>query len=156
MATMSLSRDQAMRMQASARIYQQRYDDALQPWDIRAPAPVLGEPITEYRWKLARLAKHQLPEDHQLRKIQYRRLDTAVFDNFEPQLLQAVQRAAYDAASVPPGQFRKVTEIASDGMKIVKWVGQESFVKDMGRPGRRVVSFQTPNGRVNASGIPVR
>jgi hypothetical protein len=156
MSTMSLSRDQAMRMQASARVYQERYDTALQPWDIRAPAPVLGQPIEEYRWKLARLAKHQLPEDHQLRKIQYRRLDTAVFDNFEPQLLQAVQRAAYDAASVPPGQFRKVTEIASDGMKIVKWVGQESFVKDMGRPGRRVVSFQTPNGRVNASGIPVR
>jgi hypothetical protein len=73
MSTMSLSRDQEMRMQASGRVYQQRYDDALQPWDIRAPAPVLGQPIEEYRCKLARLAKHQLPEDHQLRKIQYRR-----------------------------------------------------------------------------------
>jgi hypothetical protein len=156
MATMSLSRDQALRMQASARVYQQRYDDALQPWDLRAPAPVLGEPITDYRARLAILAKKQLPEDHQLRKITYRGLDTAIFDNFEPQLLQEVQRAAYDATSVPPGQFRKVTEIATDGMKVVKWIGQESFVKDMGRPGRRVVSFQTPNGRVNASGIPVR
>jgi hypothetical protein len=154
MATMT--DDQRMRMQASARVYQQRYDDALQPWDMRAPAPVLGQPIEEYRWKLAKLAKHQLPEDHQLRKIQYRRLDTAIFDNFEPELLQAVQRAAYDPTSVPVGQFRKVTEIAADGMKIVRWIGQESFVKDMGRPGRRVVSFMTPHGRVNASGLPVR
>jgi hypothetical protein len=31
MATMSLTRDQAMRMQASARIYQERFDNALQP-----------------------------------------------------------------------------------------------------------------------------
>ena len=53
--------DQTMRLQASARVYQQRYDDALQPWDLRAPAPVLGEDINEYRAKLAILAKHQLP-----------------------------------------------------------------------------------------------
>jgi hypothetical protein len=146
MATMSLSHDQAMRMQASARIYQQRYDDALSPWDMRAPAPVLGEPITEYRAKLAILAKKQLPPDHQLRKVQYRRMDTDIFDNFEPDLLQAVQRAAYDASSVPPGQFRKVTEVDSNGMKMVRWVGPESFVKQMTRPGRRVLSFNTSSG----------
>jgi hypothetical protein len=81
MATMSLSYDQAMRMQASARVYQQRYDDALAPWDVRAPGPTLGEDITEYRAKLAILAKKQLPPDHQMRKVQYRRLDTAIFDN---------------------------------------------------------------------------
>jgi hypothetical protein len=148
--------DQIMRMQAAARVYQQRYDDALQPWDLRAPAPVLGEDIAEYRAKLAILAKHQLPPDHQLRKVQYRRLDSAIFDNFEPQLLRACRQEAYNPASVPPGEFRKVVEIASDGMKIVKWIGQQSFVKDMGRSGRRVVSFLTPHGRVNASGIPVR
>jgi hypothetical protein len=156
MSTTEFSRDQAMRMQASARVLQQRYDDALIPWDLRAPSPVLGEDIREYRARLAILAKKQLPVDHEMRKVTYRRLDSLVFDNFEPQLLQAVQRAAYDPTSVPMGEFRRVTEIAPDGMKIVKFIGQQSFVKDMGRPGRRVVSFQTPNGRVNASGIPVR
>jgi hypothetical protein len=148
--------DQTMRLQAAARVYQQRYDDALQPWDLRAPAPTLGEDIAEYRAKLAILAKHQLPPDHQLRKVQYRRLDSDIFDNFEPQLLRACRQEAYNPATVPVGEYRKVVEIASDGMKMVKWIGQQSFVKDMGRPGRRVVSFQTPNGRVNASGIPVR
>jgi hypothetical protein len=116
----------------------------------------LGEDVNEYRAKLAILAKHQLPPDHELRRVQYRRLDSAIFDNFEPQLLRACRQEAYNPATVPPGEFRKVVEIASDGMKMVKWIGQQSFVKDMGRPGRRVVSFQTPNGRVNASGIPVR
>jgi hypothetical protein len=123
---------------------------------MRAPAPVLGEDITEYRQRLAILAKKQLPVDHELRKVTYRRLDSAILDNFEPQLLQAVQRAAYDPTSVPPGEFRRVTELDGNGNRIVKFIGPQSFVKDMGRPGRRVVSFQTPNGRVNASGIPVR
>jgi hypothetical protein len=146
MATMSLSHDQAMRMQASARVYQQRYDDALQSWNLRAPAPVLGEPIAEYRAKLAILAKKQLPEDHEMRKVQYRRLDAAIFDNFEPQLLTAVSRAAYDPSSVPLGQFRIVPETDSNGMRMNRFIGQEHFTKQMGRPGRRVVSFNTPNG----------
>jgi hypothetical protein len=146
MATMSLSHDQAMRMQASARVYQQRYDDALQSWNLRAPAPVLGEPISEYRAKLAILAKKQLPEDHEMRKVQYRRLDTAIFDNFEPQLLTAVSRAAYDPSSVPLGQFRIVPEVDSNGMRMNRFIGQEHFTKQMGRQGRRVVSFNTPNG----------
>jgi hypothetical protein len=148
--------DQTMRLQAAARVYQQRYDDALSPWDLRAPAPVLGEDIAEYRAKLAILAKHQLPPDHQLRKVQYRRLDSAIFDNFEPQLLRACRQEAYNPATVPPGEYRKVVELDGNGMRMVRWVGQESFVKDMGRHGRRVVSFLTPHGRVNASGIPVR
>jgi hypothetical protein len=156
MSTLSLNRDQLMQVQSSARVYQARYDDALQPWDLRAPAPVLGEPIEEYRARLAILAKKQLPTDHELRKIQYRRLDSASFSSLEPQLLSAVQKAAYDATSVPPGQFRQVTELDRNGHKMVRFIGQESFVKEMGRPGRRVVSFLTPHGRVNASGIPVR
>jgi hypothetical protein len=148
--------DQTMRLQAAARVYQQRYDDALQPWAVRAPAPVLGEDINEYRAKLAILAKHQLPPDHQLRKVQYRRLDSDVFDNFEPQLLRACRQEAYNPASVPPGEYRKVVEIAPDGMKIVKWIGQRSFIEDFKPPVRRVVSFLTPHGRVNGAGIPVR
>ena len=148
--------DQTMRLQASARVYQQRYDDALQPWDLRAPAPVVGEDIAEYRAKLAILAKHQLPPSHELRKVQYRRLDSDIFDNFEPQLLRACRAEAYNPATVPVGEYRKVTEIAPDGMKIIKWVGQRSFVEDFKAPVRRVVSFLTPHGRVNAAGIPVR
>jgi hypothetical protein len=73
-------------------------------------------------------------------------MDTDIFDRFEPDLLQAVQRAAYDASSVPPGQFRKVVELDGNGMKMVRWIGPESFVKQMTRPGRRVLSFNTYQG----------
>jgi len=43
---------------------------------------------------------------------------------------------------VPAGELRKVEELDEYGkLKTIRWVGQESFVKAMGRPGRRVTSF---------------
>jgi hypothetical protein len=80
-----------------------------------------------------------------------------VFQQFEPQLLRAVREAAHDPGTVPLGQMRRVVEVdGNTGMKIVKWIGRESFVKDMTRAGRRVVSFLTPHGHVDASGRPLR
>jgi len=35
------------------------------------------------------------------------------------------------------GPHRSVVQV-----RMIKWVGQESFVKQMGRPGRRVVKFR--------------
>jgi hypothetical protein len=60
-----MSREELMRVQASARIYQERADNALQPWNIRAPAPTLGEDVDKYRRTLAVKIKRQLPETHQ-------------------------------------------------------------------------------------------
>jgi hypothetical protein len=55
------ARDQEMRMQISARIYQQRYDNALQPWDrtrcgvqlldVFGDAPRLGHVILGRLWR---------------------------------------------------------------------------------------------------------
>src|SRR5258708_1309333 len=56
MGTISVSgmtREQLLQMQASGRVFQERADNALQPWDIRAPAPVLGEDVGKYRRDLA-------------------------------------------------------------------------------------------------------
>ena len=148
-----MSRDELLQMQASARIYQERADNALQPWDLRAPHPVLGEDIGKYRRDLAVKLKRQLPESHKLRQVQYRRLDDATLSVFEPQLYRAVHDAAHDASSVPPGQFRRVVEVDQGGTKITKWIGQQSFVKDFTREGRRVVSFMH---RYNTSGVAFR
>ena len=56
----------------------------------------------------------------------------------------------------PGGQFRKVIEIDQGGTKITKWIGQRSFVDEFTRPGRRVTSFRTDPGYVDASGRPLR
>jgi hypothetical protein len=154
MATMT--REQLMQMQASGRIYQERYDNALAPWDQRAPAPVLGEDIDTYRRNTLVKIKRLLPDDHNLRKIQIRRMDDNVLNVFEGQLLKACRTEAYNPKTVPVGEFRRVVEIDNNGLKIVKFIGQQSFVKEMGRPGRRVVSFRTDQGFVDASGRALR
>jgi hypothetical protein len=139
---MTLSYDQQMRMQASARTYQTRYDDAFAVWDMRAPGPIVGETPDAYRTRLAILAKKQLPPDHQYRKMQWKQLDADAFAVMEPQLLREVKQEALNPMTVPLGQFRMVPEIDSNGLKMHRFIGQESFVKAMGRPGRRVKSFR--------------
>ena len=87
---MSMSRDDLRRMQASARVVQERYDSAFEPWGVRARAPTLCEHFDDYRTlsvivvqtlkgcdrrDLAVKAKKLLPEGHDLRKPQYRAMD---------------------------------------------------------------------------------
>ena len=148
-----MTRDELLQVQASARVNQERADNALQPWDVRAPAPVLGQDIAKYRRDLAVKLKRLLPENHELRKVQYRRMDDATLSVFERQLYPAVHGAANDATSVPKGEMRRIVEIDQGGTKIAKWIGQESFVKEFTRPGRRVTSFMH---RYDAAGRPLR
>jgi hypothetical protein len=90
----SMTREQLLQMQASGRVYQERYDDALSPWDQRAPAPVLGQDIDTYRRDTLVKIKRLLPDNHQLRRVQIRRCPNDVLDVFEPQLLQACRTEA--------------------------------------------------------------
>jgi hypothetical protein len=151
-----MSREELMQVQASARVYQERADNALQPWDIRAPTPVLGEDPAKYRRDLAVKLKKQLPDEHKLRQVQYRGLDDAALSVFEPQLYHAVHDEARNPATVPAGEFRRVVNIDTNGMKIVEFIGQESFVKAFTRPGRRVMSFRTDHGYLDSRGRPLR
>jgi hypothetical protein len=137
MAT-AMTREQMMRMQASGRIFQERADNSLQPWGLRAQQPVLGEDIGAYRRKLLIQAKRQLPDSHPLRGVHVRQLDDDALAVFEGQIYDECKRAAYDASTVPEdAPLRRVEEIDGNGLKIVKWIGQRSFVRDFTIPGRR-------------------
>jgi hypothetical protein len=151
-----MTHEQLMQMQRSGRIYQERADNALAPWDVRAPAPVLGQRIDAYRRDLCVKLKKMLPEGHEFKNVQYRALNDSALDALEPQLLRAVHAEAHNPATVPPGEFRRVVETDQGGTRIVKFIGQESFVKQFTRSGRRVVSFRTDQGFVNASGHGLR
>ena len=127
-----MTREQELQVQASSRVIQARYDEAFQPWGMRAPERIIGEDIAEYKRKLAIRAKKLLPEDHELRQVQFRQAfrDDA-FDIFEPQLLKDCKSAARRAHSVPVGEMRRVEEVdPNTGRKIVNWIGQQSFVRD--------------------------
>ena len=102
-------------------------------------------------------AKNLLPEGHELREIQVRQLRSDALDVFQQQILRACKEAAYDKTSVPlEAPLRRVKSIDHNGLKVVDWIGQRSFVQDFNRAGRRVVSFLTSAGFVDASGRGLR
>src|SRR5215831_15438094 len=127
----------------AARKFQAYYDDTLRKVGMRAPQPVLGQTINDYRRETLRTLKRTfLPQNHELYQVQMRRLPADALNGFEPQVLRACVDEAYNPIHVPPGELRKVEELDEYGkLKTIKWIGQESFVKQMMRPGRRVKSF---------------
>jgi hypothetical protein len=146
-----MTRDQILQMQNASRVYQERYDDAFSSWGMRTPAPPLPtrpEDVDEYRRSLAVQAKKLLPDDHQYRKVQYRRLDDAVLNNLEPQLLKAVIEAGRSNDSVPLGSpLREVHKRGPNGEHVIKFLGQRHFIHDFKSPVRYVTSFTTNQGR---------
>src|SRR5215471_15565889 len=62
----------------------------------------------------------------------------------------------FNPLTVPKGEIREVVKTDVNGLKVRHFIGQDSFVKFMGRPGRRVVSFRTDQGYVDASGRGLR
>jgi hypothetical protein len=150
-----MSYDQLQRMQSSARIFQERYQQAVDPWDRQIKGPMLGQSVDDYRKETLVQMKKLLPPDHKLR-IPVRDLRSDALNVIEPQICKAVHAQAYDPSTVPRGEYRRVVEINQGGTKIVKWIGQESFVKEFTRPGRQVTSFRTDQGYVSASGRPLR
>ena len=143
-----MTREQLLQQQASARVFQARYDSVLEPWGQRAPAPTFGQDPEHYRRDMAAATKRLLPSDHQLRKVKYWDLRNDAFEALEPDLLRAVAEHGQRNDSVPyDAPLRQVTEIDGNGMKIVKFIGQRSFVEDFKSPVRYVTSFTTPHGK---------
>jgi hypothetical protein len=139
----------------ACRKYQAYYDETLcRHVGIHAPQPTAGEDINHFRARSLNLFKRTfLPPVHDL-YIGYHALSRAsanAFNNFEKDCLAACRTEANNPAHVPPGELRKIEERDPYGqVRVIKFIGQESFVKQMGRPGRRVVKFRQPvdwNGR---------
>ena len=130
----------------ASRQFQAYYDDTLRKVGTRAPAPSLGQSVNDYRRETLRQLKRTfLPPAHPLYEVQYRSLRSDALAVFEPQLLQACVAEADNPAHVPPGQLKKIERLDEYGkVRCIDWIGQDSFVKQMMRPGRRVVRFMTP------------
>jgi hypothetical protein len=143
-----MSREELLQQQASARIYQQIADSALESWGMRAKAPVLGQDIDDYRCDLAIQSKRILPENNKYAQIQYRRLmrDSRLgFDNVEKELYAEVAKLGHSNDSVPEGQLRMVESRTDNGMTVRSFLGSRSFIHDLKAPVRRVVSITDHN-----------
>ena len=141
----------------AARRWQEHYQAQVEDLGCNIPPPTLGQSTNDYRREMMRLLKQTfIPTNHDLYKVQMRSLPDDVLAGFEQMLLPACKTEAFNPMTVPKGEMREVVKVDANGLKVRNFIGQESFVRQMGRPGRRVVSFRTDQGYVDASGRSLR
>jgi hypothetical protein len=127
-------------------------------WGLKAPAPAYAdsiEAVNDYRREQAVRAKKLLPfSDNrvapgdmtfaELRRTEYWKLPDDAYPIFENQLLRAVAAAGKRNDSIGPNDPpRMIEEVGKNGERVIRWLGQRSFVHDMKAPVRRVISFNT-------------
>jgi hypothetical protein len=132
------SREHLMELDARGRAYQERADDALAPWGIRAQARRDGEPLGDYRRRLVDRLQKRLPEDDQWYGKDLGYLEGDAFTNVENQIYAGAKQAAYQPDSAPPGEMREIVERDGNGNKLVRFVGQRSFVCDFAALNKKV------------------
>ena len=138
----------------AARRWQEHYQAQVEDLGCNIPPPTLGQSTNDYRREMMRLLKQTfIPTNHDLYKVQMRGLPDDVLAGFEQMLLPACRTEAFNPLTVPKGEIRELHKIhPQSGHKMNIFIGQESFVKQMGRPGRRVVGFKTDQGYMNTNG----
>jgi hypothetical protein len=137
--------------------FRQYYDETLcRHVGARPPTPFPGQTVSDYRVEALRSFKRTyLPQNHDLAKVNFRRErhnhrnDEAGFAELlaglEPQVLAACLLEANNPLHVPKGQLKEIKRMDQTGhLRMIEFIGQESFVKQMTIPGRRVRINQNP------------
>ena len=159
---MAMTNEEIQEQQRRLTVYQDRYDQVLQPWGRRAPAPSLTQSPYNYRREVLAFAQTFLPENDQWRKVpaaEIARLDSSVIGAVESQILNALRAAANNPRSVAmsaagrpdtitPG-IRMVEHHDANGLKMRTFHG-EWFGKAFCRPSRRVKSFLFDRSKVSS------
>jgi hypothetical protein len=120
---------------------QARADAVFNGFGQRAPRPLEGEALFDYRKRLAtKLKTHSTA----WKGVKLSQLPEEAFGIAESQIYADADTAAANPIDLGAGELRMVTKIdPSTGVRSNVFYGKESFVKNMGRPGRRVTSFRT-------------
>jgi hypothetical protein len=135
---------------------QQRADDAFQVWGRSAPPMRAGENDRSYIRRIARIAqkKNYLAYDEKVKRIDFDQLPDHALPQFTEMLLNGIRRSVTRSDTVPDGTERQVfSRDENTGLATRSFIrpDNESFVKEFTRPCRRVVTFRTPHGLVDAN-----
>jgi hypothetical protein len=120
---------------------QARADTVFNGFGQRAPRPLEGEALVDYRKRLATKLKSYSPA---WKNVKFSVLPEEAFSIAETQVYSDATAAASSPTDLGAGELRMVTKVdPTTGVRTNVFYGKESFVKAMGRPGRRVASFRT-------------
>jgi hypothetical protein len=120
---------------------QAKADAVFNGFGQRAPRPLEGEALLDYRKRLATKLKAYSPA---WKTVKFSQLPAEAFGIAESQVYSDAISAAANPIDLEAGELRAVTKTdPTTGVRTIVFYGKESFVKQMGRPGRRVASFRT-------------
>jgi hypothetical protein len=118
-----------------------KYDGSFRGFNLETPMARDAEDPHAYRCRLFRRLLKRLPDDHELQGVGPAELPAIALDNLEEQLISEAAREAANPSesNLPPsGELISRTRTDDMGEKSINWYGKESFIKSMGRPGRRL------------------
>jgi hypothetical protein len=121
----------------TARKWQEHFDSKLSQVGMRAPEPVLGQTVNDYRRDVLLKAKRAfIPKTHQLRKFSLDDIRGDALNVIEQKILDAVVVEAQNPANVPRGEIREIVKTNINGHKVHEFVGQDHFTRFMGNAKR--------------------
>jgi hypothetical protein len=137
--------EEARELQRRLTGYQQRYDEVLEPLKRSAPPPKLNQGANAYRREALGYIQLFLPRGHELRDLSLANCRADALGALEPQILALARETARRPAllaDTPAGRVDSLNpNIRAVTLNGITTFHGESFVKAMGRPGRRVASF---------------
>jgi hypothetical protein len=117
--------------------FQSRAVDALEPFSVRAPAPVAGESARDYAIRVLELCQSYIPPSNPLSNVRLRLLDNEILNTFRPQIFKAIADAAFSPESVPEGEIRERVQVdPNTGHKQRIFIGERSFIHDLAAANR--------------------
>ncbi len=122
--------------------WREYFDTALNSVGVRAPLPALNQSSNDYVRETCRmLQRRYLPQNHEFAGVKFRKLEVDALQQLAPQLVEHVKVEAVNPNNLKPDEIKPIVTRDINGVERRDWIGQHSFVRDMMRPGRRVVSF---------------
>jgi hypothetical protein len=129
------------------RAYAEKYDPAFAANGVQTPQPVDDEAPGKYRRRLFTRLQRKLPDSHDLADLDPYELPSSALRNFEQMLIEAATGEGEhpSEANLPEdGSMIERHRVDDMGQRMTEFFGRESFIKSMGRPGRRVLRLCNP------------
>ncbi len=161
---MPMTSEQLEEQQRGLTVLHARYDGVFEPFGRKAEQPRIGQSARDYRLQNLRVAQRFLPRDDPWSGVSLDGVSNEALAEIERQILRSASKAATrpdDLAHTPAAKpdtvspNMKMVTMKVNGQEVNRFYGQQ-FCKSMGRAGRRVISFLTNHGYVDASGRGLR
>jgi hypothetical protein len=89
------------------------------------------------------VGRKYIPAGEEIAQVSFAQLPDDVVPKFAEIMRERVEANLFRTDNMRPGDMRAVMIVDENtGMKQRCWIGPESFVKEMGRPCRKVVSIK--------------